>query len=257
MVSLVLSGPLSRGLTIDQGEILDDDRRTLEVIKESLQDQETELTLDWITEDGETKNLLEEAISNNSSNSIEHVLYMVKNKLVPLDKTATSLKKCWKDLCNPRFSEILGKALSDNTFVFETCRFLVHVDFLNSTRRRLKVVHIISANSFLEWNITRNQGYHQRSWRSQNKTVIKEMQQRGNKSKTEASLRFVCIEDAAKPGMDGTIRTQLMHRAPARFFQSDIVKWVIQHKWHGTWEKRVNWALLRMQCSSIVLRCTS
>ena len=241
----VLNRQLSPGKTIAQGVVLDVDKDALKVIKESLQDQEMELAIVWVTTKGRVKNLLEKAVRSRYTNSVEPIIDLMKSKLVPLDKAAAALKKHWKNLCDPRFREILGKALSENAFVFDLCHFPVHVDFLNSTWRKEKAVHVGTTDSFLDWMVHKNPDYLRWQWQLQNEAVIREMKKEGNESTTEVSLRFVRIADAAKPGMDGIIRPLLMHRAPARFFQSDVVKWVIQHKWHKIWDKRVKWALVQ------------
>ena len=246
------------GMTIAQRAVLDDWSELTDCIQEIAKENKVELPLDFVEydKDGKVKydedgkkvmnNLLHKAIQKQAAGSVEKVFGFMKARVVPFNKAAASVRECWKELCHPNFREVLRKALFDGSFVWKACDVSVNVRCLHHRTRKQEGIHLGTDDSFLDWKFCQDDEGRKQKWISAEKEIeqIRELEEEGFTSKDDAQLHFVCIEDAAKSGMDGIIRPLLLSRAPASFFEWDPVKSAIEIKWHKWWKKRAQWRLL-------------
>ena len=232
----ILNGPLSPGMTIAQEALLENDRETVKMIKELCARREFELSLNWITEGNEVKNLLREALSSNATNAVANILELIGLQSTPFIQTATSVKNCFTALAAQHF-ETLKSALFRNRFVFDTCQVRVRMKFLDEVSREQSILFIDTTDDYLSWENSIDTDILWKKWQLSNEEIVEDIEE-DNKSTRIADLKFVCIEDAGKTGMGGILRPLLMKNMPAHIFQTDAVKWIIDYKWRKIWKHR-------------------
>ena len=232
------NAPSSDGLSIFHKAFVERDREMMECIMRFAEEHGCLLALEWTeTSTGEVCNVLDKALQTKTVDYIEDALRLVCSTVTPFRNGAAIAKNSFQKLVESNL-EIVERALADNSFVTPVCDFEVHVDFLAERSKLETAEHIGTADTYLDWKHTTDQDAVKRNWRKENEKTIQKMEAGGNKSTTSASLQFVRVEDAAKPGMDGIIRPLLLKNVPARFFEFDVTKWVVQFKWSRIWKQR-------------------
>lgn len=195
------------------------------------------LALNWKPSSDSAGDVLQSSLSTHSTNDVRDAVNLVCSRASPFGRAANIIKTCFRTLLS-QYLDIMDKALADNLFVMEACLLNVHVDFMHPRLRRDMAVHITTSDTYLEWINTTDPDALEMNWKAQNSDAVSFMEKDGNVSTTQACLKIICIEDAAKVGMKGIIRPLLLQKAPAHIFKSDVVKWVVLYKWFKIWKSR-------------------
>ena len=215
---------------------------SVERIKELVQDQEYELSLEWEpahreSTKKETRDLLSKCIESNHTNDIENAVATVAAGIIPFSSAAKIMKRSFKDLLLDHY-DLLETALRDDSLLQVACELKVHVGFLDPILRRDNAVHINTTNSFLDWSHCSDARGPEQMWRRDNYKEVKSMESNGNTATKKTSLNFIRIADAAKTGMKGIIRPLLLKKVPPYFFEFEVVKWVVMFKWLKIWKRK-------------------
>lgn len=229
--------PSSKGTSIFQEAFLRRDHEVAEHIEALVKKEGTELACDWMSPDGTTSNLLKQSLSTRATNEIKKAVNLMGSTAIPFIRAAKAMKDCFKDLLLGH-SGIVEDAFTGNSLIRKACDFRVHVDYTNSKLRQNTALHIGTTDSIAEWTHNDDPASLEESWRAKHVDAVEKMEKGGNTSTAEASLMYVCIENAAKVGMDGILRPLLFQNMPEHVFNTDIVKWIILFKWHKIWKPR-------------------
>lgn len=224
-------------MSIFQEAFLKKNQEMVDCIREVAKKNKFELAVEWMLPHGKTDNLLQAALHRNLTNDVNNALALVCSSLVPFNAAASVMKAAFPDILL-KHPEIMETALADNDFVREACQLRLHIGFLNQKLRQDTAVHIMTSDTFLEWNCVVDPDCIERNFRDQNATTVESMESHNDVSTTTASLRYVAIENAAKIGMNGILRPLLMYKAAAHVFKTPAVKLVILYKWFKIWKKR-------------------
>ena len=234
----VFSAPSTDGRSLFQKAFLERNEDMVKCIKDIAEEHHCQLSLQWTSSQDENEyDLLSSALETKRDDHVHEAVELVCSDVAPFRNGATINKNLFTELAASKF-EILEHALKNNVFVTHACDLDVHVKFMRSKNRRKTAAHVETSDTFLDWKQTRDSAALAENWRTKNKDMVDYMERNGNLSTTQASLQFVRIEDAAKTGMDGIIRPLLLRNVPARFFQYDVVHWVVKFKWTKIWRGR-------------------
>lgn len=214
---------------------MDQDRHLTPIVADWAIEDDVSFSLTWKGENGDL-DFLKRSLDKNSTNDVRETLNSIRT-VGPFEQIAKTVGNEFGELCSKQ-PDLLYEVLSSDLLVFKACRLKVHSDFINPKLRQNEAVHVYSRNTVLEWTTVRDDASLELNWRNKHPDQVASMERKGNASKSEAFLVFVCIKDAAKTGMKGIIRKLLLNRAPVRIFKEDIVKWVVLYKWLKIWKPK-------------------
>lgn len=240
----MLNAPFAEGKTVFHEAVVKRNQELIDGIVAVATRNASQLALNWTPlSDGPT-NILQSELLTRSTNYIRDAVQHICSKLVPFNMAAAITKASFRTLSSEHL-DILSDALYKDDLILQACILNVHVDFLNPKLRQDSAVHIITADTILEWLHVTDPNVLEKNWRWQNLDTVRGMERDGNVSTILAVLKIICIEDAAKVGMKGIIRPLLLQQAPPHIFKYDVVKWVILYKWFRIWKSRFIWSAVR------------
>ena len=236
--SCVFNAPDASGMTILQQAFVKSHAEVVDFIISLAKRHNFRLAMASYPRDMPPGNLLQNALERKSTNDVKEAFLMLTSNVVPFGSAAHIMKHSFKDLL-AEHRHLVEHALSNNLLSREVCQLKVHVDFLTSQSAQDASQHIQTSDTVLEWTQNSDAEILADTWRQQNKSVIAGMEKSGDISKSAAKLRFLCIQDASRFGMQGILRHLLMHDVPEYFFTYPAVAALIQFKWHNLWRGEI------------------
>ena len=231
-------------MTIAQEAVLDEDTETVDFIKTTCHQCGVQLSLSWMNQEGEPKNLMKKALEKKSTTCIQSILELIGTQRTPFIPSSSLMNCYFTQLC-AEHHDLVSNALRENCFVWEACHVRVHVKLLDPSIRRQTASHIITTDDYLSWKNVKDSDALGKKWRLKNAATVEDLEKDGNKSTVVGTLKFVCIEDAAKTGRNGILRPLLLKGTPAQIFKTDAVKWVVEYKWHKIRKHRFYWSAVQ------------